>query len=125
MATCTRCGKEIEFLKGEYYTPPDGKQIYLCKECLLKVDPSRKKIEEKKIKEKEYLVKNKYKVLKEFKILFVVMLFLIITTILGYLYPTKNFFLLIFTTPTLNLITIISIVFTITKYAQYRSIKSS
>jgi|GEM_PF-2335852 len=34
---CSECGKEVKFLKGEYYTPPKGKQIFLCSECLKKI----------------------------------------------------------------------------------------
>jgi hypothetical protein len=59
---CSNCGKEVEFLDGRYYTPPEGEQVYLCKECLVEVDPSRKRQAEEELQRKQ----NKVITLKEY-----------------------------------------------------------
>jgi len=39
---CSECGKEVKFLKGKYYSPQKGKEIFLCNECLKKVKEGKK-----------------------------------------------------------------------------------
>jgi len=48
MKICSECGKEVKFLHGEYYTPPTGKQVFLCNECLKKVKEGTIELKESK-----------------------------------------------------------------------------